>query len=62
MSAADPMAISHLGHERQIADMAAAVLQDRPPAIPGNEAREAVLVVEAAYHSARTGRPVSLQR
>ncbi len=57
---ADPMAISHVGHERQIADMAQAVLDGRDPVITGREASKAVAIAEALYESSRLGRPVNV--
>ena len=54
----DPMAISHVGHERQISDMARAVLEQRQPVIAGTEARKAVAIAQALYQSSRSARPV----
>ena len=58
---ADPKNIPSKGHAIQIADMAAAVLEDREPMVPGTEARKAVEVILAIYESARTGREVYLR-
>lgn len=55
--AADPLAnLKHEGHRRQIADFAAAILEDRPPRIEGREGRRAVALIEAIYRSAASGR------
>jgi predicted dehydrogenase len=39
-----------------------AVLKGAPPPIPGTEGRRNVAIAEAAYESARTGKPISLAR
>lgn len=59
--AADPKAISHEGHRRQLADFVEAVRADRPPAVDGREGRRAVDLICAIYESTRTGRVVTLQ-
>ncbi len=53
--AADPMAITHEGHRRLVADLVDALRENRPPMIPGAEARNAVALVLAIYEAARTG-------
>ena len=58
--AQDPTAIGCEGHRRLIEDLAGAIREDRPPAIPGGEARRAVALIEAIYEAARTGQPVRL--
>ena len=58
--AADPKAISHEGHRRQLADFVAAIREDRPPKVDGREGRRAVAVIRAIYESAETGRTVGL--
>jgi len=58
--AADPLAIGHEGHRRQIADMVDAILTGRPPLIDGAEGRKAVEIIRAIYRSAQTDRPVAL--
>ncbi len=55
--AANPAGISIEGHRRQIADMVAAVSEDRPLAIDGPAARNAVALINALYASAASGRP-----
>lgn len=59
--AADPKAISHEGHRRQLADFVAAVREDRPPAVDGREGKRAVDLICAIYESTRTGRVVELR-
>lgn len=58
--AADPKAISHEGHRRQLADFVDAVRQNRPPAVDGREGRRAVALIRAIYEANATGRVVSL--
>jgi predicted dehydrogenase len=58
--AADPKAISHEGHRRQLADFVDAVLSNRAPAVDGREGKKAVDLICAIYESARTGRAVAL--
>ncbi len=58
--AADPLAIGHEGHRRQIADMVDAILTGRPPLVDGAEGRKAVEIIRAIYWSAQTDRPVAL--
>ena len=57
---ADPKAISHEGHRRQLADFVAAVRENRPPKVDGREGKRAVDLICAAYESNRTGRVVEL--
>ena len=58
--AADPAAISHAGHRRQIAEFLEALAQGREPAVNGPEGRKAVEIILAIYQSARTGDVVEL--
>ena len=58
--AADPKAISHEGHTRQLRDFVEAVRMGRKPAVDGHEGRKAVQLVCAIYEAARTGRSVTL--
>ena len=58
--AADPAAISWAGHRHQMADLLAAIEEDREPAINGEEARKPLEVILAIYESARTGQEVRL--
>ncbi|NQT89158.1 Gfo/Idh/MocA family oxidoreductase [bacterium] len=56
----DPKAVGVRGHMLQVKDMAQAILGDRAPMVPGEEARKAVELILAIYKSARTGRAVKL--
>ena len=58
--AADPRAISHAGHRRQLADLLAALDEGRPPLVDGREGRKAVEIILAIYQSAQTGAAVTL--
>jgi predicted dehydrogenase len=58
--AADPKAISHEGHRRQLADFIEAVRENRPPKVDGREGKRAVELICAIYESARTGKAVEL--
>ncbi len=60
--AADPKAIGHEGHRRQLADFVDAIRDDRPPKVDGREGRRAVELICGVYESARTGRVVELGR
>jgi len=44
----------------QVADLAQAILKDREPMVPGEEARKAVELILAIYRSAKTGKTVKL--
>ncbi len=56
----DPASVYGTSHSAVIADMIAAVLEDRPPRTNGFEARRSVALVLAIYESARTGQPVDM--
>ena len=58
--AADPKAISFLGHQRQFEDFVAALRTGRPLMVDGLEGRKAVELILAIYKSASTGRTVRL--
>ncbi|MDH7602644.1 MAG: Gfo/Idh/MocA family oxidoreductase [Armatimonadota bacterium] len=58
--ASDPKAITSVGHQAQIQDLARAIKENRQPVVDGREARKAVEIVTAIYRSARTGAPVKL--
>jgi len=47
-------------HALQIQDFLEAILEDRPPAVTGAEARKSLEIILAVYHSSRTGMPVRL--
>ena len=49
-------------HQPLVEDFNGAILEDRPPAVPGEEAMTASLLLEAAYRSAQSGRVVRLDR
>lgn len=49
------------GYIRQYTDFVAAVREARPPAVTGDDGRNAVEIVTAAYESSRTGRAVELE-
>ncbi len=59
--AADPKAISHEYHRRQLADFVEAVSSNRAPAVDGREGRKAVAVIRAIYESNRTGRMIEVR-
>ena len=56
----DPMNISREGHERQIANFAAAILGREELLIDGAEGKKAVKLILSAYRSASLGLPVKL--
>jgi predicted dehydrogenase len=58
--AADPKAISHEGHRRQLADFVEAIRTNGTPKVDGREGKKAVDVIRAIYESQRTGRVVEL--
>jgi len=49
------------GYIRQYTDFVAAVREARPPAVTGDDGRNAVEIVTAAYESSRTGRAIELE-
>ena len=49
------------GYIRQYTDFIAAIREARPPAVTGDDGRNAVEIVIAAYESSRTGRAVELE-
>jgi predicted dehydrogenase len=53
--AADPTAISYLGHKRQIIDVIDSIQKRRKPLVDGIEATKAVACIEAIYRSAELG-------
>ena len=58
--AADPAAIGHQAHAKQLRDFVQAIKKDATPAIDGHEGRLAVEIILAIYQSAATGRTVKL--
>jgi UDP-N-acetyl-2-amino-2-deoxyglucuronate dehydrogenase len=59
--AADPKAISHEGHRRQLADFVTAIRSNGTPKVDGREGRKAVALIQAIYESQRTGRVVEMR-
>jgi predicted dehydrogenase len=57
---ADPKAISHEGHRRQLADFVDAIHNNRTPKVDGREGKKAVDLICAIYESARTGKTIAL--
>jgi len=60
--ASDPAKISSAGHYILIKDMVDAILEDREPMIPPEEARTAVDLICAIYKSARENRELDFYR
>ena len=58
--AADPKAISHEGHRRQLADFVEAIRANRSPMVDGREGRKSVELICAIYRANETGRVVEL--
>ncbi len=58
--AADPKAISHLGHKKQFADFLQALDTGAKPLVDGAEGRKSVEIILAIYKSARSGKRVKL--
>ncbi len=58
--AADPAAITNDAHAAQVADLLAAIDEDREPAVTGADGRSVLELVLAVYESARRNAPVTL--
>jgi len=58
--AADPAAISHVGHQKQFEDFLQAVQSDTKPLVDGYEGRKSVELILAIYQSSWTGERVTL--
>ncbi|HID23765.1 MAG TPA: Gfo/Idh/MocA family oxidoreductase [Planctomycetaceae bacterium] len=58
--AADPAAISYVGHMEQLKDFINAVNRGSEPLVDGEEGRKSVEIILAIYQSAWTGRRVTL--
>lgn len=56
----DPVSVYGTSHKHVIADMLAAIRENRAPRTNGREARKSVALVLAIYESARTGYPVKM--
>lgn len=54
-TAADPLALTATGHQAHVEDLCAAIRENRPPAISGQEARHAVEIIKSIYLSSREG-------
>ena len=52
---------SAVGYVRQYTDFVSAIREGRPPAVTGEDGRNAVELVTAAYEASRTGRAVDLR-
>ena len=59
--AADPKAIHHEGHRRQLADFVQAIRTDTAPAVDGREGKRAVELICAIYASQATGQVVQVE-
>ncbi|MFH1742960.1 MAG: TIM barrel protein [bacterium] len=59
-AARDPMQIDSSGHQAQFRDFAEAVLDNREPAIPGQEGRRPLEIILAIYESGKLCREVNL--
>lgn len=59
-AAADPAAIRHEGHRRQLTDFVEAVRDHRAPFVTGAEGRRALETIDAIYRSGRSGRGVEV--
>jgi len=58
--AADPKAISHVGHMKQFKDFLRALETGGKPLVDGSEGRKSVEIILAIYKSAKTGKKVKL--
>ena len=58
--AADPKAISYVGHKKQFQDFIHAIETGGTPLVDGAEGRKSVEIILAIYQSAKTGRRVNL--
>ncbi len=61
-AAADPAGLDVASHAAQIADLLASLDEGREPAVTGASGRETLALIHAVYESARTGRPVRIDR
>lgn len=60
--AADPKAISFVGHQLQLQDFVDAITEGRPPKVDGAEGRKSVEIILALYAAARSGQTQKLTR
>lgn len=59
--ASNPKLASSYGHQMHVEDLVRAIREGQPVAIPGEEGRNAVAIIEAIYESAKSGTPVPVQ-
>lgn len=59
-SGAEPMALNYGYHRLQLADLIAAIDENRAPLVDVYEGKKPVEIVLAAYESSRTGKKVEL--
>jgi Predicted dehydrogenases and related proteins len=59
-TASDPAALSYRAHALEIADMIAAIREDRAPLVDGKAGQHPVDIILGIYESARTGKEVVL--
>jgi Predicted dehydrogenases and related proteins len=59
-TASDPAALSYHAHALEIADMIAAIHEDRAPLVGAEEGRHPVDIILGIYESARTGKEIVL--
>lgn len=59
--AADPKAISYLGHQRQLQDFVKSISTGTAPLVDGAEGRKSVEIILAIYKSAKTGKKTVLK-
>lgn len=60
--AADPKAISFIGHQLQLQDFVDAITEKRAPRVDGAEGRKSVEIILALYAAARSGQTQKLPR
>jgi predicted dehydrogenase len=58
--AADPKAISFVGHQMQLQDFVEAIAENRPPRVDGAEGRKSVEIILALYAASRSGQTTKL--
>ena len=61
-SSSDPMALGHLYHRLQIADMIEAIRHDREPLVNGESARKALALIKGIYVSSADNREISFDQ
>lgn len=58
--AADPRAISYVGHQKAYEDLVDAIETGRAPFVTGEDASRSVRIIESIYQSSESGMPVKL--